>query len=931
MQLSTQRSGSNLSTKRQNFQAHTHTLSRFAVKANPQPTKKNRSIVRTITSESISGSRDEDFSKLPQESQTSRRDALDLNKKIADDTLLPPSMREPGAKKMGATNESNSILCDNIGLPSTRSASNKKHADLEELKAKVLSQKIFKTDSGKTSTNINNNNKQQSKFFLMDKKGVPGLDKNKGIQSNIGALTQSIRQSDNGDGGVGGGGDGHNGGNSDDDESDFDPDAFSIAETRILWIDRVYRDAYDIVLRTKQRMINIWITRDPSKTTRLLLFSVSGVSLFVLSLILYPENPLDFNDSGIFSSVFGRNPRWLLNRELGPLQPTLLSTTFACAAAFAKVRLGANLKPLSNFMHGVLGLPMGFMLVFRWNNAHERWWYGRTCLGNILFYCKNLGGTFCTWVAPDDPILAARALALINTLKECVADRLNGTSITDASVVQRLTTPLDSDDLEGLFGASNKVLFCLEALRGCVQEAFRRGYMPPAIASTVHAEVASIMDNYGSCEKVVNQPPPGCIITHLKCTLMVYVCSLPFILVHEVGVFGVVPVTTLLSLALFGIEAAAEQIEQPFGNRPYDLPVRALMRDNSRDLDQTSKRVLGFTGFVNGRRDLEIDKIVSAPNSLALNLEEEGNSTNNVQSEIGGKNKKIYDEEIRTREVPDQLDPFFEDRGKVVNSKTKASNARDWTESSLALGKNCNSSSDVFFTDNLRTSASSNTGISKDLQTLNVSSEDSGASTLTGSGNTDSSNTPMKPTLDWKREADDESTKSHAMNSHNLDSFSISPDSRVLINESSGIIYEKIKANGGTRKLPTWKTQAPIEIMDQVDERSVPDSPKYHTSRMRKANLDCDEYDHKINSAQTPGRNASVDRMSFTSPAGNNYSIGDIQLTPHPKVSRIIRSSPEGETDIRDIPHRDSFGLKKLGLDLDEKFVSISHKRNVRK
>ena len=104
-------------------------------------------------------------------------------------------------------------------------------------------------------------------------------------------------------------------------------------------------------------------------------------------------------------------------------------------------------------------------------------------------------------------------------------------------------------------------------------------------------------------KKVVNQPPPGCIITHLKCTLMVYVCSLPFILVHEVGLFGVVPVTTLLSLALFGIEAAAEQIEQPFGNRPYDLPVRALMRDNSRDLDQTSKRVLGFTGFVNGRRD----------------------------------------------------------------------------------------------------------------------------------------------------------------------------------------------------------------------------------------------------------------------------------------------------------------------------------------
>ena len=84
---------------------------------------------------------------------------------------------------------------------------------------------------------------------------------------------------------------------------------------------------------------------------------------------------------------------------------------------------------------------------------------------------------------------------------------------------------------------------------------------------------------------------------------MVYVCTLPFILVHEVGIPLVVPTTALLSLALFGTEAAAEQIEQPFGNRPYHLPVRGLIINNTRDLGQTSRPVLGFAGYVNSPRD----------------------------------------------------------------------------------------------------------------------------------------------------------------------------------------------------------------------------------------------------------------------------------------------------------------------------------------
>jgi hypothetical protein len=57
----------------------------------------------------------------------------------------------------------------------------------------------------------------------------------------------------------------------------------------------------------------------------------------------------------LWSAVLGRTPAWVFNREQGPVQPTLLTSACACVAAFAKIRLGNNMVPLSPFMHGVLG------------------------------------------------------------------------------------------------------------------------------------------------------------------------------------------------------------------------------------------------------------------------------------------------------------------------------------------------------------------------------------------------------------------------------------------------------------------------------------------------------------------------------------------------------------------------------------------------
>ena len=851
--------------------------------------------------------RDEPTKSTPARAESTTRPVL------SEEELLPPSKREPRGKeyKEDGGDKEGGDAADGDGKGPSGSAT----------KGGATTKTKPKTDG----------EKETGEKKLATPKSAPVVSGG-AIRSAAGMAAESgadpvlagVGGGDDGDdarsggGGGGGGGDDKNDGDDEDEEED-DDDEVVLPDP---WYKLAWEETEREIVRIMQRLLNIWITRDPSKTTRLVLFSVMGTGLFLASLLLYPENPLEFSDNGLFSSVFGRNPRWVINRELGPVQPTLLSTTCACAVAFAKVRLGANMFKLSPFMHGVLGLPMGFMLVFRWNNAHERWWYGRTCLGNILFYCKNLGGTFCTWVAPDDPILAARTLGLIGALKETVADRLNGTVLNDGAILSQLTTPLDAGDLEGLFLAENKVLYCLEKIRGCVQEAFKKGYVPPAIASTIHNEVAMIMDNYGSCEKVVNQPPPGCIITHLKSTLMVYVCSLPMILVHEVGVWGVVPVTTILSLALFGIEAAAEQIEQPFGNRPYDLPVRALMNSNSRDLEQTSEKVIGMTGFVNGVKMPFIPE-GSTPSKEAMSA-------------------KTLPQTLKTSEPPTPPPPMPTAFVTPAPSAAalKAAAAPPISESSVVIPTARKDNTVSFSSDRL--DAASVAALSKESPFAFTSNEPATSSaepvkqpqppspkveTRDGEGVPSRPSTPAAPMTPPRGKSALQAA---------MDAVSETANSRAPMNPSSYLsplrtgrtsdassLSSSAPASTTKGELPTWKAQSPIEIYDQVlDERpssTIPDSPRYHTQNSLRRR---DSYGQQFFDIFTQRPQANGTSEPSSAKAGSTLQrSSSLGLPRSSSVSDLsgpsYRTNAEGERDIRDIPFsRNAFGRSPSRSDL---------------
>jgi len=105
---------------------------------------------------------------------------------------------------------------------------------------------------------------------------------------------------DGGGGDDGEGGDGGGGGDDEDseDEEDDDDDFTDVAPTwpavAFTAVRATLTTAEKAAARTIKAFIKFWVTRDPSKTGRLVFFTLAGSGLIFGAVVLGPQNPLEF-------------------------------------------------------------------------------------------------------------------------------------------------------------------------------------------------------------------------------------------------------------------------------------------------------------------------------------------------------------------------------------------------------------------------------------------------------------------------------------------------------------------------------------------------------------------------------------------------------------------------------------------------------------
>ncbi len=106
--------------------------------------------------------------------------------------------------------------------------------------------------------------------------------------------------------------------------------------------------------------------------------------------------------------------------------------------------------------------------------------------------------------------------------------------------------------------------------------------MESGVARQLESHVSAMTECLGNCERIRQTPMPFIYAVHGRHLLLLYLGTLPLVLVPVMG--WVAPVGVgLIAFGLLGIEAAGLEIEDPFGNDPNDLPLDDFCAEIARD------------------------------------------------------------------------------------------------------------------------------------------------------------------------------------------------------------------------------------------------------------------------------------------------------------------------------------------------------------
>ncbi len=230
----------------------------------------------------------------------------------------------------------------------------------------------------------------------------------------------------------------------------------------------------------------------------------------------------------------------------------------------------------------LIGLPLGIFLGFRNNASYDRFWEGRRLWGQLVNDSRSFARSVAVLLdddgdgkpSPRQRQMVLRTAAFAHLLRQHLRREDDLAEIADL---------LDPDDMQRIASVRHRPLAVLGFLGTSIRSALRERTVDPLHVPLLEQSLRNLTDVLGGCERIASTPLPASYVVLIHRIVALYVFTLPFGLVETFHWLSPA-VTMLISYAFLGLDAIGDEIEQPFGVDPNDLPLSALSRNIEIDL-----------------------------------------------------------------------------------------------------------------------------------------------------------------------------------------------------------------------------------------------------------------------------------------------------------------------------------------------------------
>lgn len=208
-------------------------------------------------------------------------------------------------------------------------------------------------------------------------------------------------------------------------------------------------------------------------------------------------------------------------------------------------------------------LILGILVGFRNKEAYDRWWEGRKLWGQLVNDSRNLILKVRTYVDPrrDD---FQRFADLLVRFPQVLALHLH-------------RAPKEEFEAKLGFVPDHPPGYVAGQVFEYLDRWRREGLLDGSLIFAVDAHARGLMDVCGACERIRNTPLPSSYRALTRHGIGFYLVASPWLFILDLGFYGIPPLLIALYF-LLGVELIAEEVEQPFSERPDDLPLETFCR-----------------------------------------------------------------------------------------------------------------------------------------------------------------------------------------------------------------------------------------------------------------------------------------------------------------------------------------------------------------